>query len=80
MNINPEFSHSNQFKIHSASTLQVYSYTLNSAYNEKKKFAEILLRYGWLFVKGDVFIGDWGIFGADIFLVIADFSLKATSL
>ena len=31
--------------------------TLNSAYNEKK-YAEILLRYRQLFVKGDVFIGE----------------------
>ena len=32
-------------------------HTLNSTYNEKK-YAEILLRYRWLFVKGDVFIGE----------------------
>ena len=31
--------------------------TLNSAYNEKK-YAEILLRYRQLFVKGNVFIGE----------------------
>ena len=30
--------------------------TLNSTYN-KKKYAEILLRYRWLFIKDDVFIG-----------------------
>ena len=35
----------------------VYVYTLNSAYNEKK-YVEILLHYGWLFVKADVFIGE----------------------
>ena len=29
---------------------------------------EILLPYRQLFVQGNVFIGEWGIFGADIFL------------
>ena len=43
------------------------SSTLNSAYNEKK-YAEILLCYSWLFVKGDIFIGKRGIFGAEVFL------------
>ena len=38
--------------------------TLNSAYN-KKKFVEILLHYRWLFIKADVIIGEWGIFGGD---------------
>ena len=33
------------------------SITLNSANNEKK-YAEILLHYRQLFVKGDVFIGE----------------------
>ena len=41
--------------------------TLNSAYNEKK-YVEILLHYSWLFIKGNVFIGEWGIFGAEVFL------------
>ena len=36
-------------------------HTLNSAYIEKK-YAEILLCYRQLFVKGNVFIGEWGIF------------------
>ena len=49
--------------------------TLNSAYNEKK-YAEILLRYRQLFVKGDVFIGVCGIFGADIFLHYSRFFVK----
>ena len=31
--------------------------TLNSAYN-KKKYAEILLHYMWLFIKGNVLIGE----------------------
>ena len=42
-------------------------HTLNSAYNEKK-YAEILLHYRQLFIKDDVFIGERGIFGAEIFL------------
>ena len=33
----------------------------------KKKYAEILLHYRQLFVKGDVIIGEWGIFGVEIF-------------
>ena len=41
--------------------------TLNSTYNEKK-YAEILLRYRQLFVKGNIFIGEWGIFGVEVFL------------
>ena len=50
--------------------------TLNSAYNEKK-YAEILLRYRRLFIKGDVFIGEWGIFGAEIFLHYRQFFVKS---
>ena len=49
--------------------------TLNSAYNEKK-YAEILLRYRLLFVKVDVFIGEWGIFGAEVFLRYSRFFIK----
>ena len=41
--------------------------TFNSAYNEKK-YAEILLCYRQLFIKGNVFIGERGIFGAEVFL------------
>ena len=52
---------------------------LNSTYNEKK-YAEIFLHYRQLFVKGDIFIDEWVIFGAEVFLVIADFSLKVTLL
>ena len=33
-----------------------------------KKYVEILLHYRWLFIKGDVIIREWGIFGVDIFL------------
>ena len=50
-------------------------YTLNSTYNEKT-YAEILLCYRWLFIKGDVFIGEWGIFGAEVFLCYSLFFIK----
>ena len=46
--------------------------TLNSVYNEKK-YVEILLRYRQLFVKDDVLIGEWGIFGAEVFLCYSCF-------
>ena len=49
--------------------------TLNSAYNEIK-YAEILLCYRQLFVKGHVFIGEWGIFGAKVFLHYSQFFIK----
>ena len=54
-------------------------YTPNSAYNEKK-YAKILLHYRQLVIKGNIFIGVCGIFGADIFLHYSQFSLKVTSL
>ena len=47
--------------------MKCVAFTLDSAYNEKK-YVEILLHYRWLFVEGDVFIGEWGIFGAHVFL------------
>ena len=52
--------------------------TLNSAYNKKKtkKNAEILLCYRQLFIKGDVFIGEWGVFGAEVFLRYSRFFVK----
>ena len=50
--------------------------TLNSTYNEKK-YAEILLHYRWLFIKGNVIIGEWGIFGVEIFLHYSQFFIKA---
>ena len=49
--------------------------TLNSTYNEKK-YAKILLHYRQLFVKGNVFIGEWGIFGAEVFLCYSRFFVK----
>ena len=42
----------------------------------KKKYAEILLHYRWLFVKGNVIIGEWGIFGVEIFLCYSQFFIK----
>ena len=53
--------------------------TFNSAYN-RKKYEEIFLCYRQLSVKGNVFIGEWEIFGAEVSFIIADFSLKVTSL
>ena len=52
-----------------------YKCTLNSTYN-KKKYVEILLHYRWLFVKGDINIGEWGIFGVEIFLCYNQFFVK----
>ena len=37
---------------------------------------DILLCYRWLFVKGDVFIGEWGMFGAEVFLHYSQFFVK----
>ena len=42
----------------------------------KKKYVEILLSYRQLFVKGDVFIGEWGIFHAEVFLHYSWFFIK----
>ena len=50
--------------------------TLKSAYNEKK-YVEILLRYRQLFIKGDVFIGERSIFGAEVFLRYRRFFVKS---
>ena len=41
--------------------------TLNSAYNEKQ-CAGILLCYRQLYIKGNITIGEWGIFGVDTIL------------
>ena len=54
------------------------SFTLHSTLPITKKYVEILLHYRQLFVKGNVFIGEWGIFGAEIFLHYSHFLLKAT--
>ena len=43
----------------------------------KKKYAEILLHYRWLFIQGDLFIGEWGIFGAEVFLCYRQFFIKS---
>ena len=37
---------------------------------------EILLHYRLLFIKGDVFISEWGIFGAEVFLHYSQFFVK----
>ena len=41
---------------------------------------EILLHYRWLFVKGDVIIGEWGKFGVEIFLRYNRFFVKVDLL
>ena len=51
------------------------TYTLNSTYNEKK-YAEIFLHYRWLFLKGDIIIGKWEIFGVEVFLHYSQFFIK----
>ena len=38
-----------------------------------KKYAEILLYYRQLLIKGDIIIGEWGIFGVEIFLHYSQF-------
>ena len=42
-----------------------------------KKNMQILLRYRQLFVKGNVFIGERGIFGAEVFLHYRQFFIKS---
>ena len=37
---------------------------------------EIFLCYRWLFIKGNVFIGEWEIFGAEVFLRYSRFFVK----
>ena len=53
--------------------------TLDSLYNEKK-YVEILLRYRQLIIKGDVFIEEWGIFDAEVFLRCSQFFIKGNFL
>ena len=52
-----------------------YKHTLNSAYNAKK-YAKIFLPYRQLFIKGNIFIGEWETFGAEIFLHYSQFFIK----
>ena len=52
-------------QIQGMSTVCAY-FTFNSAYNEKN--ADTFLRYKWLFAKGDAIIGEWEIFGVEVFL------------
>ena len=49
---------------------------LHSTLPIMKKYAEILLRYKQLFIKGNIFIGEWGIFGAEVFLHYGQFFVK----
>ena len=44
--------------------MQMTCLNLHSAYN--KKYVKILLHYRWLFIKGNVIIGECGIFGVEI--------------
>ena len=37
---------------------------------------EIFLHYRWLFIKGDIFMGEWKIFGAEVFLHYSQFFIK----
>ena len=37
---------------------------------------EILLHYRWLFIQGNVFIGEWSIFGAKVFLCYSQIFVK----
>ena len=41
-----------------------------------KKICEILLHYRWLFIKDDIIIGEWGIFGVEILLCYSQFFVK----
>ena len=49
--------------------------TLNSTCNEKK-YVEILLHYRQLFIKGDVIVGKWELFGVEVFLCYSQFFVK----
>ena len=42
----------------------------------KIKYTEIFLRYRQLFVKCDVFIGEWEIFGTEVYLHYSQFLVK----
>ena len=41
-----------------------------------KKNVEIFLHYRWLFVKGNILIGEWEIFVAEVFLCYSQFFIK----
>ena len=41
-----------------------------------KKYVEIFLHYRWLFIKGDIIIGEWEIFGVEVFLRYSQFFVK----
>ena len=49
---------------------------LHSTLPITKKYAEILLHYRWLFIKGNIIIGEWEIFGAGVFLCYSHLFIK----
>ena len=51
-------------------------YKLHSTLPIMKKCVEIFLHYRWLFIKGDVIIGEWRIFGVEVFLHYSWFFIK----
>ena len=51
------FGTSSIFSVQPSMNQCASSCTLNSTYNGKK-YAEIFLQYRWLFIKGDIFIGE----------------------
>ena len=53
-----------------------YTYIHSTLPIMKKKYAETLLHYRWLFVKGNVFIGEWGILGGEVFFCYSLFFIK----
>ena len=57
-----------------------FHYIHSTLHIMKKKYAEILLHYRQLFIKGDIIIGEWGTFGVEIFLHYSHFLLKVTLL
>ena len=69
----------NEIMKHLYAMHDVEQFTLNSAYN-KKKYVEIFLHYRQLFVKGNVIISEWKYLVWRFSFIIANFSLKATSL
>ena len=65
-----------KFFISTSSCFLVFSHVHSTPPITEKKYAEILLRYRQLFVKGEVFISEWGIFSAEVFLRYSRFFVK----
>ena len=57
-----------------ALNLEIY---IHSTLPITKKYVEILLHYRQLFVKGNVIIGEWGIFCVEIFHQYSQFFIKS---